>query len=154
MATYRKGIDYLIGFEERLNQMNWSAKEAHKQIAAENYSDARELVSGKLTPAQTKGAFARRRAQGSTRRRNPGQAPLLPINVQTGLLRRGFSMRLAKKSPQTFILNNRAPYAKYVLLRGGTRFMVDRGFLKETDKRFRARNKAFRDYYIRKRRIA
>jgi len=62
-------------------------------------------------------------------------APLLPINVQTGRLLRGWRlMPRPSGATQTLILQNVSPESKFVLRPGGTRRMVDRGFWKELKK--------------------
>lgn len=61
------------------------------------------------------------RVRGSVR----GKAPLLPINAQTGKLRR--SLRASVHGGEHRLTVN-TRYAKFVLGKGGTTKMVDRGF--------------------------
>ncbi len=63
-----------------------------------------------------------------------GVFPLLPINAQSGQLRRSFR-KLRRpgrdKSEVVFIITNTAPHARFILSPTGTRYQVPRPFWKE-----------------------
>ena len=92
--------------------------------------------------------------------------PLLPINRQTGKLRRGMYLRKTfyPGALQAFALGSDVPYAKYILHPAGTRKMIGRGIfggkmLGQTkagaiEKDWRQYNRAFKDYFIRRQRTA
>jgi len=86
--------------------------------------------------------------KGGTRHRvnlsgsNAMSAPLLPINVQTGRLLRGWRlMPRQSRAMQVLILQNVSPESKFVLRPGGTKNMVDRGFWKELKKIWKEENR-------------
>ena len=79
----------------------------------------------------------------SLRIRKRGKHPRLPINKQTGRLH--FAVRISKHRStrrQFFDIgpSARAGRSMWVLKPGGTRYMVARGFWRETRRRWRARN--------------
>lgn len=62
--------------------------------------------------------------------------PLLPINFQTGRLYRSWRV-FARRTGDTvaYRLQNMAKHGKFVLRPGGTKYMVDRGFWAELQRR-------------------
>jgi len=79
-----------------------------------------------------------------------GGVPLLPVNIQTGRLNRSMILRqVAGRGIQNFDLTQVDPGGGIWRLEpGGTRKMVASGFFAEVKRRWRARNKAFFDHYI------
>lgn len=164
MPTYTKGLDLYNAQKALFDRSLMTAKQGHQAIAEAAGKDLLELLSGSLTPAQTRGAFARgsspatstptgRRRQLTARQRKArglaGAVPLNPINVQSGDLLRGVELRRAQAAAaQAFDLGiEDVAYARYVLAIGGTSKMVGRGVQAELKRRFGPRNKAFFDHF-------
>lgn len=150
---FTKGID-LYNFQvRRLAAMQATMKDSVRVMRAEGLKDAQELTSGTLTRQQTKGRFARGTSPKAATRvgRLRGRLPLLPLNIQTGRLRRSMIGRKATKLGFE-ILSKGLPYSKYILSRSGTRLMVARGLKQEAERRLKARQKAHIDFFKRKQR--
>lgn len=126
-------------------RLNQSRRQMHLGIALEGRADYDELLSGTLSPNQTRGRFARRRSG----RRRTGGVRLLPINQQSGRLRRSVKIRKVNTAGaiQSFHVGPTSAAGKsmFALLPAGTRFTVARGAEAVIKERFRARNKAFFD---------
>lgn len=142
-------------------------KSAHQQIAEAGLEDARQLTSGTLTPAQTKGAYARDggfngsqrtlsasaiAARGLSGSFGPkaqkvgGALAPLPVNIQSARLHNSFYLArtAAGKAVQSFSLKERDPGgALWRISPGGTSKLVDSGFFPELQKRWKVRNLAF-----------
>lgn len=173
MRQFTKGIDLVEAQIEFFRQAGLSAENAHEQLATAALQDWIELCSGALTPNQTRGAFAR----GSTatvstafgRRRGlsarkianrglkdslvRGSVPLLPINVQSRRLLNSIKLRPGPSGAgrQVFDVGpdpEAAGASMWVLVPTGTRKMIARGIWAEIQRRFRARNKAFEEVYL------
>ncbi len=142
MGVYRKPLDLYKAQKARFDRVQKSARAMHQDVALAGYDDAMELTGGRLTPKQTKGAFARR----PSGLRRAAAVPKLPINIQSSRLRRNFRLVLQSQRPQEFRLYNPTSYAPYVLKRPGTRKMVYRGFQDQITQRWKARNKALIDH--------
>ena len=112
----------------------------HEQMIRDMESDAKELVSGKVSKSTLRrlGHPFGKTAGGRKR----GKLPLLPINVQTGRLKRSLERRKisSHSSDRVYDIGFDAPYAKYVLAIGGTKRMVSRGYWREVKKRWKKRN--------------
>ncbi len=105
----------------------------------------------------TSTAKKRKKRSGSGKAKSPGLRhliPLLPINKQSHDLHDSVSKQdVSIGSRQSFEVGPEGvEYSKYVLGPGGTVKMVARGFFAEVRKRWKARNKAWFDEYIRKER--
>lgn len=164
MATYTKGIDLYRAQKALLEKHRADAKKGHAMLSSAAKKDLQELLSGRYTRKQTRGAFARhpriapdgppgRRRDLSARqlanRALPGQLPLNPINIQSGDLERGARLRKGNRGAQSYRLvvsGKAAAYAGYVLGIGGTSKMVARGVKPELERRWRPRNKALLDH--------
>ena len=132
----------------------------HRDLAYQSHADALELTAGTFSPRQTRGAFARAggaqgRRKGLTDRQKGnrglgGSIPALPINVQSGRLHRAMRVAVARgRGLQSFDVGPQgAGRSNFVLLVGGTRYMVSRGYFAEIRRRWRPRNKAFYDHFI------
>ena len=72
--------------------------------------------------------------------RKRGRVRNLPINEQTGKLKRSLSRkRLDLASKITYEVGFTAPYSKYILNPSGTRKMVGRGYWREIEKQYKKR---------------
>jgi hypothetical protein len=167
---FAKGVDIASATATFFADQNLAAEKAHEWMAEQTEADWKELVSGTLSPQQTKGAFAR----GSTaavstkfgmrrgltvaqvRKRNlggvmrAGQLPLLPINVQSGRLLNSIRKRkILAFARQSYDVgpDSSAGNSIWVLVPTGTRKMVARGIWDEIERRWKAREKAFEDHY-------
>ena len=154
----------------RFARLDMDARRGHQDLAIQGLADMVQLTGGRLSKRDLRrmgGPYARgssdpksalfSKARGSTRRivakgrkvRQP--APLLPINAQSNRLRR--SMRLTRVSggTQAFAVGPDASAGRSinVLKPGGTKNMVARGFWEEVRKRWKARNAAFVEHFIR-----
>lgn len=122
-----------------------SIREMHKQLAERGKDDHFSLTSGKVTTKQLRalGHPFGRRPSGRKR----GRTPNLPINVQTGKLRRALIMNMLWRNSrgQSYGVFFKVPYAKYILARGGTGKMIARQFQKEIKMRWGVGNKALID---------
>lgn len=113
--------------------------------------------SGSISAANAVGRYTRRR--GSSRAKNAragltGGAPLLPVNRQSGRLQGSMRLRRVSGGVQSFRVGPTRAAGKslYGIIPGGTGRVVARGFWIEVKKRWRARNKAFIDEFVRKQR--
>lgn len=127
----RKVHDILAtsGHRDFLSQT--SGRIAEKTLAAMGHPFAKNSA---LAGAQrgirsgTGKQFMRAGKKGQVRRN--GVVNRLPINRQTGKLRRGIRLvGPARNRQRTYELASHVPYAKYVLSLTGTRYMVPRGLL-------------------------
>ena len=176
MATrkFTKGIELVRHQKKRFEELKLTREKGFKDISLAGFRDAVELASGGLGPKQTKGAFAkgaspalstpdgRRRqltARKLARRGIVGGVPLLPINVQSGKLQQGIRLVYVPGAKIRYdLLVASVEYAKYILSLGGTSGkagkggMVARGYKPEVQRRQRARQAAFVQFYVRKQR--
>ncbi len=154
----------------RFEKMGVDMRRMHGIMVRDTFDDAQRYTSGGVRTSELRRLghpFGRGRAAGTAgrgglKRGSKGKTKIasLPINYQSGRLRRSWSLKLTKGSggAQTYILGNNAPYAKYILNPSGTRKMVGRGlwghsaFTKMESgtmgllaRRARARNKAIID---------
>lgn len=163
---FTKGIDLIRAQQARFATMKMTREQGLRDIAEAGKKDAIDLASGGFTKKQTAGAFARGQTppestpQGPRRRLSrrtlkgrgiTGSIPLLPINVQSGRLRRSIALRVKSRSRYDLVAGDVA-YAKYILAIGGTAKMYSRGFKQEVQRRQRSRMAAFVQFYIRKQR--
>lgn len=138
------------------------AMEEHEKFVAVMRQEHFALVSGNVSEATLRALdhpFARRHLAGlaagvkATRRKNlmgAANVRVLPINVQTGRLRRSLFKRKAnaQNALQTFEVGFAAPHAKYVLAKKGTRRMIARQF-QETKAKLEKKRKRELDQKIR-----
>lgn len=137
----------------RRKEVQRMAREEHEKFVELMRQEHFALVSGGVSDTTLRALdhpFARRHFAGldaavkKTRRKNlmgAANIRLLPINVQTGVLRKSLFMRRGAEDPpvvQTFEVGFSAPHAKYVLARKGTRRMIARQF-QETKKKVEKR---------------
>jgi len=145
MAVYRSLKTMGEAMERRLQKNGKTQEEAFKEMVDRSYVDHIELLSGHLSPQQTRGAFAKlgsgaRRllTQRQIKNRNLKKtgAPLLPINIQTAYLLE----RLKKKGPDArgvIRITDDAPYARIQMGDDGSKVQIGRGFSREIDKRWK-----------------
>jgi len=182
MATrHRSALALYDKQRAAFEQASGDAVKAWEMIPKEYEKAAYELLSGTLTPEQTRGAFARRGgpvarynprdpARAQVRARGRGSAPLLPINVQTGRLRQALLRQNVKVGNQSFgdaaisrqavatqtvgVARSRSGDSIFVLSPEGTASMVSRTFWTTLRKTWRTSNRAFRDVFVRAQRKA
>lgn len=147
MVTTRSAAD-LAGINRqrlaRLTQGSRSMTAGSHQAAKIAQAEAVKLSQGTTSSAALRAAghpFAKKRSLGRLGRlgdrSRAGAAvfasyPLLPINRQSGRLARSWRVIRAGDG---YRLQNFAPESKFVLRRGGTRYMVDRRFWDELHRR-------------------
>jgi len=151
---FTKGIDLAAHQLKRLQTMKATVAESIRLMRKLGEQDSKELSSGTLTKSQTRGAFARGRTPqqstpaGRLRGKKPG-VRLLPINVQSGRLRRSMTSR--SRGQNSFeTLSRTVPYARFILSESGTRKMVARGMKQEAIRRLKARQMAHVQHFVRK----
>lgn len=172
MGIYTKPIDLMRAQEARFRKTMMTAEQMFILNVRSAEGDLEEVTSGTLTkkdlarlghPFGRGSSAAKSTAKGAMRgaskaRRTrvgiTGVVPLLPINKQSGKLRRGSFMRRTSSAPLTFVVGSDAPYAKYIFSPVGTKKMVGRGVMSGKDlglftgktgileRRWRARNMA------------
>lgn len=162
MGRYTKPIDLYRAQKKRFEKLALTRKKGFEELERAMLVDAKSLTSGtptgkeRLKILETDRPFARNEdagvgnANGMRRGGGKGSMPLLPIGILSGRLRTALKM---VRLPMGFGL--KAPgidYAKYILGSEalgdkGTSKMVARGFQKAIRSRFKARFKAFLDYY-------
>lgn len=76
---------------------------------------------------------------------------MLPINVQSGKLRAGIRLVLRSPAPRLSysLLIQNVDYARYILSEMGTKKMVSRGYKAEIQRRQKARQAAYVQFYQR-----
>jgi hypothetical protein len=124
--------------EKRFKQVGITAETVHAELYTGGKSDHFEFTDGKITTKDLKAAghpFAR---QGQAQRGNQTKKQLggkrgfrvnlLPINEQTGNLRRSYFETKPTGKDKVVRMGFRIRYAKFVLSPTGTRKMVARGF--------------------------
>lgn len=161
----------------RFAAMNATAVKGHRDIAQQGFNDHKQLTAGGDGPqGPTRKAWLRKKGHPfgrgpSALQRTPtglkrgiprGKVRSLPIGRISNRLHTGLSMSSMGGGKQSFGVRSRAPYTKYILSPHGTPAMVGRGFggelgktgprTGETVRRWRARNKAFVQFFIRKQR--
>jgi hypothetical protein len=163
---YTKGVDLVRAQKARFQKLKLTRETGLRDIAEAGKADAIELASGALTRSQTRGAYARgdspanstptgRRRQLTARqlatRGLIGGAPMLPINVQSGKLRAGIRLVLRSPAPRLSysLLIQNVDYARYILSEMGTKKMVSRGYKAEIQRRQKARQAAYVQFYQR-----
>ena len=135
VALYRSQKKFFDTFPRTVREM-------HRVIVAEARNDAVQLTSGgiKSKTLRAMGHPFGRTSGGKFK----GGVDTLPINVQSGRLRSSVNMKLLWRNVrgESYGLYFSTGYAKYILSKGGTKFMVARGFQGEMKKRWTARKKA------------
>lgn len=176
---FTKPLDLMKHQMKRFAAMNMNAKTGHADIARQGYMDARELTRGADGPMGSarkrwlrkmghpfgRGPSAAASKPGGLKRGIPrarGQVRNLPIGQISNRLHTGFSLKRETGGTQSFGLRSSAPHAQYILSPYGTKKMVGRGFggilgksgpkTGEIVRRWRARNMAFVQHFIRKQR--
>lgn len=137
-----RSFQSVVDFQKELEAELTSARrtlEEQTEVAAKKLTKAlRELMSGRLklrTLRRMKHPYARRFGL-------RGVAPLLPINVQSGRLRRSLTTVTMKDVHGiTVEASVSTPYAEFVL--SGTSKMLARPLRKEAEKRVKAIAKTF-----------
>jgi len=165
MRRFVNGLELIKDMDRFLRDTQAGAKVGHDKMAEKTLYDWKDLTSGNLAPAVTVGSFARglapsvstptgkRRALSKYQlaaRGRRGQVPLLPINIQTGALFKSMRKRTvtASANKQSFDVGptKSAGRSIFVVSPGGTTKMVARQLWPVTEKRWKARGKAFFDY--------
>lgn len=132
-------------------------KKLFDDIARAGLSDMHELTGGQtktktlVAEGHPYGRGGSAGSPGRGQRGNRRRRPPMPINQQTGRLRRGLYLKQA--SPGRYLIGSSAPHAKYQFSPFGTGKMIRRGVvggrklggaMGEIERRFRARKKGMR----------
>lgn len=145
--THSTVASLLLAQTNRVRNMQGSARYVWREgVVKPGVQDHYELTSGKITTKTLRrlghpfgrGQAPQKRGQGNANlapRHTPkarltkvgmrGKVPSLPINAQSGRLRRSFRVN---DSANVVGLSNSAPYARYILSPVGTKYMIGRGF--------------------------
>lgn len=138
MARFTDPAAFNKHLSERLEHWKQAVQVEHEALVKAQVEDMQALLSGTVPTKQLVALghpFARR--SGGRKR---GRVPSLPINRQTGRLKRSLRRKtLAESSRITYEVSFTAPYAKYVLSPSGTRKMVGRGYWREVTKLYKKR---------------
>jgi len=134
---------------KRMRTMRLTIEQSVEYMKEEAVKDTIALLGGRLSRSQTKGAYARGRtaAMSTPTGRKRGRAPLLPINMQTGRLRRSITSKSTGRLKFT-VVSRGVRYAKFILSDHGTRKMVTRPLKKQIGKNIKQRNKALKDHFL------
>lgn len=165
---FTKGIDIVKDTTRFFDESMVNAREGHAHLALSTETDWKELVSGDLTKSQTRGAFARGSSPATStpsgRRRTlsprqlanrniPGGVPSLPINKQSGRLYNSIQIaNVSAAGSQVYDVGPNATVDRsvYRILPNGTKKMVASGIWAEIERRWKARNKAFFDWFVKR----
>lgn len=137
MRTFTRPIDLARHKEAQLRRMFRGFHQEFEKIVNESLQDGIDLTGGSVTSKQLKelghpfgrGPRANTYPGGGLKRGSRTKIPNLPINQQSGRLRRGWYVRLEQRGQgrRVYRLGNTAGHAKYILSPWGTRKMVGRG---------------------------
>ena len=166
---------------QRFKNAQVTAEQGFREIAEAGRTDLVELTSGRIdkrTLAKLGHPFGRGASaaestpsglgRGASRAKlkaqiGRGKLPYMPINVQSGQLRRTVHITWSKRRGSIVAdVGSSAPHNKYILFPAGTRKMVGRGVLGgkmigfraagALEKRWAQRKKAWRERFISKQR--
>ena len=170
MATHRNALQLFDAQVTKFRGFRGTAVQAWSMLPEGAEQDLRDLLSGTLTPEQTRGQFARKAPLPHYDPRNPtrtqirrvrarGAVPLLPINKQSGRLFDSITREPARVpgtlSAESVGLDpSIAKGSIFAVPPSGTRTTVSRGLWAELKKRWRTRNAAFREVFVRAQRKA
>lgn len=133
MRKFTRPIDLARHKEQQLRKMRGSFEQEFDKIVRESMQDGINLTGGGLSLKRLRkmghpyGRGPRPNTfSGGGLKRGAGRmkAPNLPINQQSGRLRRSWHV---KRTGLTWVLSNKARHHKYILSPWGTRKMVGRG---------------------------
>lgn len=136
MPVYYSVAKFGKAFEAKLDKIKLEPLAVHKLVVREAIKDHSEYTNGRISTRELRSMghpfgrnFAGRTAVGRGANRGRRRVKTLPINRQTGDLRRSFFKREVGSavSPITQ-MGFGVGYAKYVLSPTGTKKMVARGF--------------------------
>lgn len=161
MGVYRSPAALLRAQADRFRKFEGTQIELHEEMVKAGVGDHLRLTSGRVSTAQlrmmghpfgrgaaggrgmVKGNLANVRSKGRTWRTGQvsarGVIAPLPINKQTGGLRRSLKVSGPSGSERKYSVGFTAPYAALVLAPAGTKKMIDRGFYQEVRKSNMAR---------------
>lgn len=150
-----------------------AAEKAWEMLPEGAEADARENTSGNVSEKELRRRghpFARiggraaaynpkNPARSQARRKSKGSTPVLPINRQRGKLQESIERKAASvpgmlASQHVGFNKGRAGRSLWVLSPEGTRRMVARTYWADIRQRWRTRNRAFRDVFVRGQRSA
>ncbi len=173
MAVYSRPLDLYKGQVARFQKMEYDMTKIHMEIVRGGREDLYNLTAGSITTKQLRamghpfgrglssksstasglmrGNRAGRRSKQFTGKRfvNP-----LPINKQSGQLRRGIFMHRTSGGTLSYEVGSAAPYEPYILSPSGTTKMVGRGIFGVIKQRHKTRRKAYIDVFIKKQRTS
>lgn len=149
MRKHTSALSLSRSIEERLRQKQASLAEGIQEVAKGTFADLDELTSGTESQAslnQDGNPYGRGFLSSSGKRR--GRRPDGLINKQKGRLNSSrFMERKVSGGKVTFKAGFRdnEKYFAFILARGGTRNMRDRGVWREIERRFKARKLGLRN---------
>jgi hypothetical protein len=144
LSVYRDVRTLAIAQRKRLRATQATMEKGHTMIAIEGREDLHELTAGKISSktlrklghpygrGSSPGAGKLQRASGRAKTKaatGRASVPLLPINKQSGKLRRGIFLRRSSGGKQAYALGSGARHAKYIMNPAGTSKMVGRGVM-------------------------
>jgi hypothetical protein len=165
MGIYTRPADIMRAQEARFRKVAVTMELAHTELVRGGKRDAAEATSGSITTAKLRAMghpFGRVGGQGSAtigrgiqgakgrfkgtggkgQVTAKGVVQPLPINDQTGDLRKSFFLDGPTGKNMVYDMGFAASYAKYVLSPTGTKAMVPRGYFEFIKKRHKARKAA------------
>jgi hypothetical protein len=147
--VYSKPIDLFIAQKALFEGMDKDIKLRHKDIAQASRTDAMDITAGTTKTWQLREENHPYSRAISNARGSRGLRRGLPINEQSGALRRAIRFRkiVAVSNIPRYELYVKRIKSAWVLNPSGTRKMIGRGFWKEIKKRWFARNKALKDFF-------
>jgi hypothetical protein len=152
MGVYTTPTQLWLAQRNRFTRVMHKQAEYHDELAKAGLEDFREATDGPLKSSRLRAmghpyartGLGQRGAKGNASSSLKGQVSRgmvrpLPINVQSGQLRRMTRLVGPSGAKREYLLGSWAAHAKFVLKRGGTKTMVDRGIWDHLKKRHKSR---------------
>lgn len=144
MSTYRDIRKLAIAQRRRFAIIKASMETGHAALAKAGHEDLQENTGGRISSKTLRrlghpfgrgpmpdGGKLQRASQRAKTKAEIGRSkvPMLPINRQSGQLRRGIFFRRTNGGAQAFSLGSSARHNKYIFNPAGTKKMVGRGLM-------------------------
>lgn len=136
VKRFHSPIAYMRHKRKQLAGIRFNQRVEFEKIARASLTDGIELTGGHVSSRQLRrmghpfgrGVSASASTRGGLKRGSRTRIANLPINIQSGQLRRGWHLsNRSVGTTQRYVLGNRARHARYILSPSGTRRMVGRG---------------------------
>lgn len=133
MRRFTRPIDLMRHKEQQLRKIRFNFEHEFGKIAEAYHEDAIKFTGGGINSKQLakmghpygRGTSSKTSAPGGLKRR--GKAPNVPINMQSGRLRRSWYMKVRSSGGRkVWTIGNSARHARYILSPWGTKKMVGR----------------------------